>query len=129
MDLSPYDLIIVELGLNGSLFIEDASVEGTEANSYIQLLSRIREQNDYADLMLVASQHFWANDAGVLRKLGEDYNCKVIDLHNREYGDLDLPEYHGYYTNELLDHAHFTRKGYNMKAYVVAKLIDVELKN
>ncbi len=127
VDFSQYDLIIIELGLNGSLSIADLYVGESETYYYVQLLRNIRTQNENADLCLVASQHFWANDAGVLRQLGEGYNCKIIDLHDREFGDLDLPQYHGYYTNELIDHAHFTRKGYNMKAYVVAKMIDKQL--
>ena len=50
-----------------------------------------------------------------------------VDLHDTTYLDLADLKYHGYYkkseTEREVDIAHFTRKGYCAKAYVVSRLL------
>ena len=127
-DYSAFDLIVIELGLNGTILYEEINEEGSEAYCYDKLLASIREQNENVDIFLVSSPYFsHPNRPEVLKMLADHYNCYVIDLHDTSYGDLASMDYHGFYTNNDIDYAHYTRKGYNRKAYVIAKMIDNQL--
>lgn len=123
-----YDLIVIELGLNGTIHYEEIDKEGSEAYCYKTILETIREQNKNVDIFLVSSPYFsHPNRPEVLKLLANGYNCHIIDLHDASYGDLASIDYHGFYTHSDIDYAHYTRKGYNKKAYVVAKMIDEQL--
>ena len=131
IDFSEYNLIIIELGLNGNdhgyLNMADIDTQDTNTWCYKKLVQGIRNQNSDAQIALVRSQHFMGDNAkAVLEYLCTTYNCLYIDLHNTEYLDLDDAKYHGYYDNDgtpEIDWAHFTRRGYAAKAYVVARLL------
>ena len=129
---SEYDLFILELGLNGGLDINDIDTPGTNTYAYAQIISGARTQNPNMVIALVRSQHFGTTWGPVIEKLVSQYDCMYIDLHDTTYLNLDDPIYHGYYQNGSqrdFDYAHFTRKGYNAKAYVIERLIADKLTN
>lgn len=126
INFSQYDLFIVELGLNGYLDINDINTEGTNTYAYKQIIAGVRAQNPDITIVLVRSQYFGSNWMPVLEAISSEYDCIIIDLHDTTYLDLADPIYHGYYQNgdsRAIDYAHFTRKGYNVKAYVVSRLL------
>lgn len=123
---SEYDLFILELGLNGGLDINDINTPGTNTYAYAQIVSGARTQNPNMIIALVRSQHFGTIWGPVIEALVSQYDCIYVDLHDTTYLNLDDPIYHGYYQNGSqrdFDYAHFTRKGYNAKAYVIERLI------
>ena len=123
---SEYDLFILELGLNGGLDINDINTPGTNTYAYAQIVSGARTQNPNMIIALVRSQHFGTTWGPVIEALVSQYDCIYVDLHDITYLNLDDPIYHGYYQNGSqrdFDYAHFTRKGYNAKAYVIERLI------
>lgn len=125
-DFSQFDLFILELGLNGGLDIADINTEGTNTYSYKQIVAGARTQNPNLTIVLVRSQHFGPTWVPVIEALVTEYDCIYVDLHNTKYLDLDDFIYHGYYQNGDVrdkDYAHFTRKGYNAKAYVISRLL------
>ena len=129
---SDYDLIVFELGLNGYLNINDIDKEGTNTNDYRKLVSQVRSQNANAVIALVRSSHFSTHWLDILNYIAEESNCIVIDLCNTDYLNLDDKVFHGYYQNgdkRSIDWAHFTRKGYNAKAFVFSRLLEEKLVN
>ena len=132
IDFSEYNLIIIELGLNGGLDIADIDAANTNTNALKTLIAGIRSQNSDATICLVRSQHYLAYQyqLSVFTTICTAYDCVFVDLHNTKYLDLDDEKYHGYYDDSgtpALDYAHFTRMGYAAKAYVVARLLADEL--
>ena len=127
---SEYDLFILELGLNGSLNIADINTPGTNTYAYKQIVAGARTQNPNMIIALVRSQHFGDAWGSAIEAVASQYDCIYADLHNTDYLNLDDPIYHGYYQNGSqrdFDYAHFTRKGYNAKAYVLERLISEKL--
>lgn len=125
-DFSQFDLIVFELGLNGGLNIDDIDTVGTNTNDYRKIIQDIRAQNQNAMIVLLRSSGFAMNWIPVLEYIANESDCKIVDLKDPKYLDLQNPIYHGYYNNvgvPEIDYAHFTRKGYNAKAYVVARMI------
>ena len=126
IDFSQQDLFILELGLNGGLDIDDINTGGTNTYAYKQIVAGARAQNPNLIIALVRSQHFGSTWEPVINTLSTEYDCVYIDLHNTQYLNLDDFIYHGYYQNGNTrdkDYAHFTRKGYNAKAYVISRLL------
>jgi lysophospholipase L1-like esterase len=126
IDFSQQDLFILELGLNGGLDINDINTDGTNTYAYKQIVAGARAQNPNLIIALVRSQHFGSTWEPVINTLSTKYDCVYIDLHNTQYLNLDDFIYHGYYQNGNTrdkDYAHFTRKGYNAKAYVISRLL------
>ena len=126
IDFSQQDLFILELGLNGGLDIDDINTGGTNTYAYKQIVAGARAQNPNLIIALVRSQHFGSTWEPVINTLSTEYDCVYIDLHNTQYLNLDDFIYHGYYQNgdtRDKDYAHFTRKGYNAKAYVISRLL------
>lgn len=126
IDFSQQDLFILELGLNGGLDINDINTGGTNTYAYKQIVAGARAQNPNLIIALVRSQHFGSTWEPVINTLSTEYDCVYIDLHNTQYLNLDDFIYHGYYQNgdtRDKDYAHFTRKGYNAKAYVISRLL------
>ena len=124
IDFSEYDMVVIELGYNGLLSYNDIDIEGTNTNSYKKIVQGVRTQNQTAEIILVISSHsaFVTGWKSILDKFAEDYRCKVIDLTSKKYLNLDDAKYHGW-SSATFDWAHFTRKGYRAKAYVVAREI------
>lgn len=121
-----YDMVILELGLNGYLNINDIDVEGTNSNYYKKIVTEIHADNPNCKIVLVRSSHFSDDWLPVLNALADLCGGVVIDLKDTTYLNLDSAEYHGYYNNNgvaSMDWAHFTRNGYNAKAYVISRLI------
>lgn len=126
-DFSQYDLIMMELGYNGSDFgyfnMEDINKAGTNTYAYRQLIKNIRSQNSNAKIILVLSSHY--TNSGdkwdwkpILELVADENNCDVINLRNTKYSNLNDDKYHGKH-NDVMDYVHFNRIGYNEKAFVV----------
>lgn len=133
VDFSQYDLMIFELGLNGYLNYNDLNVEGTNTNNYRKIIQKARQENANAVIALSRSSHFSGSWMPVLEYIAQENNCIVLDLKDTKYLNLDAQEMHGYYDagggQYEIDWAHFTRKGYNAKAYVISRLIAEQLSN
>ena len=128
IDFSQYNIIVIELGLNGGLDIDDIDTSDTNTWALKQIIAGIRSQNADAQVALVRSQYWLATaDAkSVFTTLCSSYNCMFFDLHTTKYLNLADPIYHGYFLDDgtaTLDYAHFSRKGYAAKAYVIAKML------
>ena len=131
IDFSQYDLIIMELGYNGTdagyFNMEEINTIGRNTYEYKKLIADIRSQNVNAEIMLVLSSNYtdswdkW-DWKPILEVVAKESNCKIINLRDKTYLDLGLDKYHGKYNN-VMDYVHFNRKGYNAKAYVVSKLL------
>ena len=129
-DWSDYDLIIVEFGLNN----KDNTIT---ADNFSALVSRIRGFNSTAKIVFVRSSHkeFTTQLPSIFESIcSKDRDCCWIDLTNTEFGNLDALHYHGKVPEETptsgtaqIDYAHFTKRGYLEKAYVVASLIGQKL--
>ena len=138
-DFSAYEMIIFELGLNGNdygyLNISDINTSGTNTYAYRQIIAGVRSQNASAVIVLVRSSHWLDTAMPVLDYIANESDCLVVDLQSTEAKsivNLDSAELHGYYNNggtAEVDWAHFTRKGYNAKAYVVSRMIEARLSN
>ena len=131
-DYTPYDLIFVELGLNGGLDIADINTANTNTWAFKKIIEGIRNQNSNATIVLVRSQHFLANASqdNVFKTVAQTYSTIYVDLHDTKFLDLDNTRYHGYYNNNgtpAIDYAHFTRFGYCAKAYVVISLLTSQM--
>ena len=130
IDYTQYDLVAVELGLNGYLNYDDLNIEGTNTNCYRKIIQGIRQQNKNSVIVLNRSSHFASSWIQILQYIASESKCIVLDLTSRKYLNLDDVRYHGYYQNgseRAIDMAHFTRKGYNAKAFVFSKLLEEQL--
>ena len=127
-DFSQYDLIIMELGYNGSdhgyFNMDDINTVGTNTYEYKKLISDIRSQNSTAEILLVLSSKY--TNSGdkwdwkpILELVANESNCEIINLRDKKYLDLNLDKYHGAHDGKI-DYVHGNRKFYNAKAYVVA---------
>lgn len=128
IDFSEYGIVIVELGLNGGLDVNDINTENTNTWALKKIVEGIRTQNPDAQIGLVRSQYYLttANAVSAFNSICSSYDCIYIDLHKTKYLDLADPKYHGYYNDggtAKIDYAHFTRRGYAAKAFVVAKML------
>lgn len=135
-DFTQYDLIIIELGYNagshGYLNINDINTPGTNTNAYKDLVANIKTANPSATIVLVlASRYSNNNDAydwkPILNAIASASNAKVINLRENIYLNLDEPKFHGYVNSTTVDYGHFSRLGYNAKAYVVARTLGDQL--
>lgn len=131
IDFSKYDLIVVELGYNGSDFgyfnMEDINTPGRNTYEYKKLIADIRSQNANAEIILVLSSKY--TNSGdkwdwkpILELVASESNCKIINLRDKTYLDLNLDKYHGVHDG-VMDYVHFNRIGYNAKAFVVSRLL------
>lgn len=131
IDFSQYDLIIMELGYNGSDFgyfnMDDINTTGTNTYEYKKLIADIRSQNANAEIILVLSSKY--TNSGdkwdwkpILELVASESNCKIINLRDKTYLDLNLDKYHGVHDGKM-DYVHFNRIGYNAKAFVVSRLL------
>lgn len=128
IDFSQYNIVIIELGLNGGLDIDDIDTANTNTWALKQIISGIRSQNAEAQIGLVRSQYWLAtaDSKAVFTTLCTSYNCMFFDLHTTKYLNLADPKYHGYFLDSgtpTIDYAHFSRKGYAAKAYVIARML------
>lgn len=127
-DFSQYDLIIMELGYNGSdagyFNMEDINTVGRNTYEYRKLIADIRSQNASAEIVLVLSSNYTSSWdkwdwKPILELVANESNCKIINLRDKTYLDLGADKYHGVHDGKM-DYVHGNRRFYNAKAYVVA---------
>lgn len=125
-DFSQYDLMFFLLGANGWLYYDDLNVPGTNTYNYRRIVSGARAQNPDATMVLMRYSGAGGDFIPILEYMAEESDCIIVDLWDTTYLDLSNSIYHGWYEEDGVakyDKTHFTRKGYNAMAYVIARLL------
>ncbi|MCQ2220000.1 MAG: GDSL-type esterase/lipase family protein [Prevotella sp.] len=134
-DFSNDELVIIEFGYNtnqshgGALNINDINSPNTSTYAYDQMIKGIKSQNPKVEIVCIipSNAKITNNWGGVITTLAQNNSCKLINLNEDLFVHLDTPKWHGASDAQgTIDMVHFTKAGYNAKAFVVFnKLIEV----
>lgn len=123
-DFTPFDTVIIWLGTNGGLSVDDIAVSGTETNAYNALIQTVKSANATCKIMLATVFATGELRTGVtpysvqatneaVRMLANLHNADVVDMSGM--GFEMHPELHS-----ETDTTHFTKAG---NIYVASRFV------